>query len=209
MNKPRVDVTDVPFGRLIPKQYLGGGRWRCVCKCSAIVSVYLSDLKKSTKSCGCLKREAIAASNRRRKTHGLSDTPEYHIWEKMLHRCNNKNDPAYHNYGGRGICVCKRWRKFEHFIADMGVRPSKKHTLERKENDGNYCPDNCVWVTRKVQARNRRTNRVLTFQGRMQCLEEWSEETGIHRQVIWDRLNTGWSVVDALTTPTAKRTKRR
>lgn len=91
--------------------------------------------------------------------------PEYHVWHKMLRRCRDPKSPDFPNYGGRGIFVCERWNDFANFIADMGSRPSATHTIERVNNDDGYHPDNCVWATRDVQARNRRPRQVATHCG--------------------------------------------
>ena len=88
--------------------------------------------------------------------HGLSRTREYNIWANMKDRCFNPNSCNFPKYGGRGITVCDRWLSFENFIADMGFRPSESHSIERKSNDGDYTPDNCVWATPMEQQRNRR-----------------------------------------------------
>lgn len=208
MSTPRVNIAGLVFGRLTAQRYLGGGRWACVCSCGNETVVVLGDLRKSTKSCGCLRRELARIRGIASARHGLSNSPEYHAWERMLSRCLNPRDAAYANYGSRGISVCRRWRKFDEFIKDMGRRPSPAHTLERKDNDGSYMPSNCEWATRKKQARNRRTNRMLTHKGVTQCLAMWSESLGVNRQVIYDRLKCGWSVKKTLTTPVAKRSKR-
>lgn len=88
--------------------------------------------------------------------HGLSNTPEYHCWEHMLQRCNTPSDPAFKHYGARGITVCKRWRRFSNFFADMGKRPSAAHSLDRIDNDGNYEPGNCRWAIQSEQMVNQR-----------------------------------------------------
>lgn len=96
----------------------------------------------------------------RRFKHGLvprnNKPPEFNVWCKMRQRCSNPKSPDFQNYGGRGIAVCERWQDFAAFIADMGKRPSPAHTLERENNDKGYGPDNCIWATRDIQARNRR-----------------------------------------------------
>jgi hypothetical protein len=139
--------------------------------------------------------------------HGFSPrnapkSPEYHSWLCMIQRCTNPKQRSYQNYGGRGIKVCERWGKFENFLADMGLRPTPEHSIERKDVNGNYEPNNCRWATKKEQARNARSNRLLTIGGRTQCLNAWAEELGKERSVIKQRLKLGWSEVDAVFTPT-------
>jgi hypothetical protein len=134
------------------------------------------------------------------KEHGGS--PTYISWLSMRKRCSDPSHDNYRLYGGRGIKVCERWlNSFENFLADMGERP-KGRFLEREDNDGNYKPSNCKWATRSEQARNRRTNHLLTFQGRTQPLIAWAEETGISRLTLRSRLREGWSTERALQEPT-------
>jgi len=111
-----------------------------------------------TRSCGCL---ATELKRERATTHGHATTrttPTYNSWAQISQRCENKNNAAFNNYGGRGITVCARWRVFENFLADMGERPLGC-SLDRVNNDGNYEPVNCRWATRLEQARNRRPRR--------------------------------------------------
>jgi hypothetical protein len=120
----------------------------------------------------------------------------------MLTRCNNPKARFYHRYGGRGIGACERWSIFENFIADMGCRPSAKHSLERDRLDEDYSPSNCRWATMREQQRNRSTNHRLTAFGRTLTMVEWAEDAGIK----WCTLNAritryGWSVERAITTP--------
>jgi hypothetical protein len=139
-------------------------------------------------------------------THGMSKTPEHRAWCHMNRRCKSPADKNYPNYGGRGITVCERWQhSFEDFYADMGPRPSNRHSLDRINNDGNYEPSNCRWATPDVQAKNTRVGKragtLLTFDGRTLSVKEWSRELGFPRGVILHRLSRGWPVEDALTTP--------
>lgn len=134
--------------------------------------------------------------------HGLSYTQEYRAWQTMRLRCTVPTNAAFPNYGGRGIKVCERWlNSVEAFIADMGPKPSPKHELDRIDNDGNYEPSNCRWVTRSVNDRNRRNNRFLVFQGQMCSVAEWCERLGMPRDTVHHRLEAGWSVDAALATP--------
>jgi hypothetical protein len=137
-----------------------------------------------------------------RTTHGMWKTTEYRIWQMMKDRCSNPNKKTYHRYGGRGIQVCERWKtSFVNFYQDMGPRPEKK-TLDRVDNDGHYCPDNCEWRTKKEQSNNRNNNAILVFEGRRQNITEWSRELGFPRNMVNSRINSlGWTVRRTLTTP--------
>ncbi|MDE1138152.1 MAG: hypothetical protein PW999_00565 [Paraburkholderia tropica] len=121
----------------------------------------------------------------------------------MRSRCTNPGDISYQRYGARGISVCERWDNFENFLADMGPRPTNSHSLEREDNNGNYEPGNCRWATAIEQSRNTRRNRMLTFDGRTQCVAKWADEIGIHRLTLQRRLRLGWSVEKTLSTPLA------
>lgn len=129
----------------------------------------------------------------------MSRTPPYNVWYAMLQRCENPNAQAYHNYGGRGISVCKRWHSFKNFWADMKSGYRKGLTIDRVDNDGDYQPSNCCWVTRRQQANNCRFNRTVSYNGKTLTLSEWEDETGINQQTIKTRLNYGWSIEKALT----------
>ena len=136
-----------------------------------------------------------------RRTLRHSNLNEYSIWIDIVRRCTDPRVASYARYGGRGITVCDRWRVFDNFVTDMGKRPSTQHTIERKNNSLGYSPDNCVWATKKEQARNRRNNRVVSFNGVTKCLSAHAEDAGLSTGLVVDRLKDGWSVERALTTP--------
>lgn len=124
----------------------------------------------------------------------------YWSWQAMISRCEKLSDAARKNYGGRGIKVCARWRySFATFIQDMGPRPSKLHSVERKDTNGDYEPKNCYWATMKQQQNNRRNNRKLTHNGRTMTVSQWADELGISQYALHERMKRGMSIEQALT----------
>lgn len=145
------DLSGQRFGKLLIvslHSVARRARWRCLCDCGEIKDVLSANLLAgNTVSCGCQKHTV----------HGLWGKPEYRCWEGMIYRCTSRNATGYEYYGGRGIAVCDRWMCFDNFLADMGPRPSPKHSLDRyPDNDGNYEPGNVRWATDPEQAWNRR-----------------------------------------------------
>jgi hypothetical protein len=128
-------------------------------------------------------------------------TSEYQIWKSMIARCSPSSRRDFKRYAGRGITVCDRWLEFQNFYADMGNRPSGKHSIDRIDNNGNYEPSNCRWATDGEQCRNRRSNILVTIDGRTLCLLDWSREIGIHYYCALDRIRRGWDPKTALLTP--------
>jgi hypothetical protein len=194
---------ETPFGKLTVKAYYGkmpgkqGRYWTCLCICGRTKNIQGGRLLSgASKSCGC----AFTG-----KTHGHAAirTPEYQAWANIKLRCTT---PGYKNYYDRGIRIADEWTGiggFERFLAHVGLRPTPKHTIERKNNDGNYEPGNMKWATRKEQALNRRTNHLITFQGITQSITEWAEQStlGLKPHNIKGRITDGWTVERALTTP--------
>lgn len=169
-----------------------GGRlrrmWRCVCACGKLFDTRADKLKAGNiHSCGC--------ANPRKLKHGRSRTPTYKSWLAMIQRCSSKTNK---DYGGRGIRVCERWNDFENFLFDMGERPSRDHSIERNDVNGNYSPVNCCWIESAKQNRNRRNNRVLVHNGEARCLAEWAERLGLSPDGLAHRLNRGWGTDRAL-----------
>lgn len=163
--------------------------WNCECICGKKSVVHAMALKSgNTKGCGCSYRKRTAE---RMTTHGKSHSPEYNSWSNMRKRCLNPRYRFFYNYGGRGIAICERWNSFESFLADMGSRP-KGLSLERKDNSGNYTPENCVWASNKEQSMNTRVNVHITIDGVTKHPMEWSKISGVPWKIIRGRTYHGW-----------------
>lgn len=140
-----------------------------------------------------------------RYKHGLSDTPIYHKWENVKQRCNNPNHPSYPNYGGRGILMCGDWDNFEVFYTwaiNNGYSDSLE--LDRINNDGNYEPTNCRFITHKENNYNKRTNVLYDYKGESLSIEELSLKYHINPQTLRTRLFKGWSVTKSIEYPIRK-----
>lgn len=136
-------------------------------------------------------------------------TKAYSAWKDAKARCNNKSNPQYYLYGGRGITMCGRWNNFQNFLLDMGL-PRLGLSIERRNNNKGYNKKNCFWATPKQQSRNRRVNQYLRFKGKTFCLSEWAEKQKIARKTLSDRLfKLRWSIKDALTRPIQIQDKKR
>lgn len=171
--------------------------WEYTCECGQTKTIRRdSVVSGSTISCGC---KRLVKST----THGMTSSPEYQSWIGIKARCSN---PELKDYAGRGITICPEWvSSFETFYKDMGPKPTGDYSVERKDNSLGYFPDNCIWATRTVQNRNRRTTRIATIGGVAKPLAEWCEILNVRYRIIISRVLRGWDEVTALQTPTSKR----
>ena len=213
------DLTGQKFGRLVVmgmSNKRGDNNrvyWDCLCECGNIIKSLSFNLKNGgVRSCGCLRREKVGKINLvhgfgRRKSKFIS---EYHIYKSMIFRCLNSNNSAFFNYGGRGIQVCQRWlNSFEDFLEDMGPRPGPEYSIDRIDNNGDYCPENCRWATKIEQANNTRVNVRKVFNNEEMTITQWGRKLNIRVKVLESRFKMGWSIERAFTTPVRKMRKNK
>jgi hypothetical protein len=194
--------TGMRFERLVvigKRVDLKLNKWIVLCDCGTKITARASELASGhVKSCGCMRKEMGA---RNQFQHGMTKTPEHQAWRHIISRCSNPKNKAYKYYGGRGI-EC-RFGDFASFFADLGPRPSPKHSVDRMNVNGHYEPGNCRWATPLEQGEHRTDNHYITWNGRTQHLSAWAREVGLHKDCLKARLvNYGWSVERALTEPT-------
>lgn len=215
------DLTGERFGRFtvigkttpyIDKNGKKHLKWLCKCDCGkeAIVSSWNLTHGKS-KSCGCLRNEITI---QRFTQHGLSKTRLYLSYRAMLDRCyDDKHCKVYKHYGGRGINVCEEWRGengLENFISwALSNGYSDELTIDRIDVNGNYCPNNCRWITKHEQQFNRRNNHFMTIDGETKTVREWADMYGIRHNTILSRLKCGWTEEDSVKRPVDKRRGKR
>lgn len=193
--------TSLTVGEECGRNPRGEVLYSCSCKCGKETIVTASRLLSGhTRSCGCLLLEVTREIFLKHgQTVGRKRTPEHRVWQHMLGRCLCETDAAYPHYGGRGIQVCDRWKtSFENFHADMGPRPSPKHSIDRINVNGDYCPENCRWATTLQQANNKRSTVWLGYLGTYRPLTEWSRELGVSYSCLRRRLSSGWSDEEVL-----------
>lgn len=196
MRDSRLNISGKRFGRLSVIEFshttnYGKSMWKCRCDCGREKIVMGSHLTSgATQSCGCLGKERRAI---RSTTHGKHNSKIYGVWAGMKDRCNNPNNKHYNNYGRRGIAVCNEWlNSFQAFLDwAMANGYSEGLTIERKDTNGNYCPENCKWASRVEQNRNKRNTIQAEISGNTKPLSEWAKESGIPYTTLYSRYKQG------------------
>lgn len=197
------------FGRLLAMEMIHRPyqrTWcRVICDCGKEKTVDAASLRYgAVRSCGCLRDEMSSINGKKRKTHGVSamNALLYHVWRQMLQRCENPKHKDYPGWGGRGITVCDDWHdvlKFEAWAMSSGYK--RKVTIERVDNMGNYCPENCTWIPNEMQGKNTRRIRWIKYQERDIPLTEFCEEIGVKYRTVLGRLCRGMSPEEIAQTP--------
>lgn len=212
-----IDETGNRHGRLLVKEYAGkspDGKalWMCECDCgneTVIAGVALR--YKHTKSCGCYSADATRERSRRPGSAERKKSFQkiYGQWYQMMRRCNAPSLPQYKDYGGRGIRVCAEWhdfQKYKEWAYKNGYSPDLE--IDRIDNNGNYEPGNCRYVTKSVNARNTRINRMVTYMGKTLTLVEWSEKLNLPYDLLQTRIYRGWAPERAFTQPKIEKRRK-
>lgn len=205
-----VDLTGQRFGRLTvvekssPDKH-GTMRWLCLCDCGTEKVIRGDKLRTGEiMSCGCFQRECSANRakelGKRSKTHGLSGTHLYCVYDNMIKRCYNEKCERYPRYGGRGISVCKEWLDNRCVFYDWAINNGYEEglTIDRIDVNSGYSPENCRWITQRAQANNRSTNVFLCYNGVSHTISEWSDITGIPRSRLYDKYEKGMTPEEIL-----------
>lgn len=204
-----IDLTGQTFGRLKVIERVENDKfnkvcWLCECQCEKKTKIIVTTgrlRRKDTQSCGCLHKEKFIAMSTK---HGKRYSKLYNIWNNMKARTSNPNNDRYENYGKRGIKVCEEWAIDFSTFYDWAINNGYKEglSIERKDVNGNYCPENCEWIQLKDQAKNKTNTHYIEYNNKTQSLTEWSKETGIPFDTLRARIVTlGWSIDKALETP--------
>lgn len=190
-----IDLTGKRFSRLTVlcgalREKRPQFMWKCQCDCGNVTFVHPQPLRDGkTRSCGCF--EAESRDGRHTRSHGMTGTRIYGVWNAMLRRCRNPKDISYPRYGAIGIRVCERWHKFENFLEDMG-EGAVGWSIERLNGRDNYRPENCCWSNPQGQANNTKRNVKITVDGITRTLSQWAHLTGMKVGTLWFRVRTGW-----------------
>lgn len=201
------DLTGQRFGRLTvisraENTAQGQARWLCECDCGKRKKVNGQHLRNgSVVSCGCSRAEkASKRAVERNTTHGLRHTRLYRIYRCMLFRCYNSSHKYYSRYGGRGISICDEWKNDFSLFAEWALKNGYNDTLsiDRIDVNGNYEPNNCRWVTNKVQSENRTDNIIYEVNGKSAALSYWCDFYSKKYATVYSRLKSGWTIEEAL-----------
>ncbi len=212
------DLTGQRFGRLVALKQTertdGHTKWYlCECDCGNVKEVRASCLKRGdTKSCGCLSRELASERGKNLlQKHGWYGTRLYSIWHQIVDRCTNPKCKHYKDYGGRGIALCKEWRENPSSFCEWAMANGYDDSLsiDRIDNNGNYQPSNCRWITLAKQQTNKRNNVLLTYNGKTQCIAEWIRELGLNKNRTYNRIKNGWTDVEEIFFSTRDKRKER
>lgn len=195
-------VPGVVIHQLTVQGFPFAGKTKCLvnvrCSCGVEKSVRADHLKAGKiQSCGCLR---FNSKTTYKVTHGMTESTEYEIWSSMKKRCNNPNNAAYKNYGGRGIKVCERWESFENFLSDMGPRPAGM-SIDRIDNNKGYSPENCRWADKISQSNNRRNVKTYTVCNVTGTVAELCRHFGMPKGTVWARLKANWDIDRVFTKP--------
>lgn len=195
----KIQMVGKRFGYLVvtreaPRSAHGIAMWICKCDCGNVTKPIRSgDLRfGKVQSCGCLHKRQLSDMV---KKHGLKHTRLYSIWQNMKNRCRNANVPCYATYGGRGISVCDEWKDNFQAFYDWAMESgySDDLTIDRIDVNGNYCPENCRWMTQKDQSNNLRKNVIVEIESEKHTLSEWSRISGVRYTTLYQRYLRGWT----------------
>lgn len=201
-NPKFIDIEGQKFNRLLVlgfKESLPNSFqiWFCLCDCGNITTAESYKMRSGhTKSCGCFRKERGVMLAKQHIKHGKEGSRIYRVWVGILQRCFNPKTIGWVRYGGRGISVCDKWLQFEGFYEDMGEPPNDRMQIDRINNDGDYEKSNCRWATFKQQYNNKSNNRLVTYNGKTQSVTLWSEELGLDRMKVYQKLNQGLSFTE-------------
>lgn len=190
----------------------GSSVWKCLCDCGKEKVVRGGHLTSGkSQSCGCSRRrEGAIKIGQKNRTHGMRKTRLYRVWCAVKSRCSNPHNNRFKIYGGRGITVCEEWQRFEPF-RDWALANgyTDELTIDRKDHDANYCPENCRWASQKTQSNNRRNNHKITVDGETKTISEWAKRNGLSAKTIETRLQRGWPEKIAIFAPVGTRRNRK
>ena len=207
------DLTGKKYGRLFVAEHIGlvGGKhkkhaYRCICDCGNEKTIIGESLVSgNTSSCGCVRKEKTKEKN---LVHGCSGNSMYNVWKSMKGRCFNHKNKGYDNYGGRGISVCEEWNDYSNFHEDMASTYESGLTLDRIDNNGDYCKDNCRWVPLRTQMRNQRRTIRVEWDGNSVSLRDLCEQKNLNFHMVKNRIfRLGWDVKRAIETPPLRKPK--